>query len=118
MIIPGNPKGEAVRMEDPDSGPLHRSLELPLLIKAMREDKSQVLEHIQQKAAVALSIALGRNPANLLTYEKPISSILPLKQMNHATSLKCLGLRSVKSILEMILCKNTLIQSLRAMQWN
>ena len=65
MIIPGNPKGEAVRMEYPDSGPLHRSLELPLLIKAMREDKSQVLEHIQQKAAVALSIALGRNPANL-----------------------------------------------------
>jgi hypothetical protein len=66
MIVPGNPKGEAVRMEDPDSGPLHRSLELPLLIKAMREDKSQILEHIQQKTAVALSIALGRNPANLI----------------------------------------------------
>jgi hypothetical protein len=65
MIVPGNPKGEAVRMEDPNSGPLHRSLELPLLIKAMREDKSQLLEHIQQKTAVALSIALGRNPANL-----------------------------------------------------
>lgn len=65
MILPGNPKGEAVRMEDPDSGPLHRSLELPLIIKALREDKSPVLEHIQQKVAVALSIALGRNPANL-----------------------------------------------------
>jgi hypothetical protein len=65
MILPGNPKGEAVRMEDPDSGPLHRSLELPLIIKALREDKSSALEHIQQKVAVALSIALGRNPANL-----------------------------------------------------
>src|SRR3990167_9612302 len=65
MIIPGNPKGEAVRMEDPDSGPLHRSLELPLLINAMKYDKSQKLEHLQQKAAIALSIALGRNPANL-----------------------------------------------------
>jgi hypothetical protein len=65
MVLPGNPKGEAVRMEDPDRGPLHRSLELPLVIKALREDKSSVLEHIQQKVAVALSIALGRNPANL-----------------------------------------------------
>lgn len=65
MILPGNPKGEAVRMEDPNSGPLHRSLELPLIIKALREDKSCALEHLQQKVAVALSIALGRNPANL-----------------------------------------------------
>ncbi|OGT37084.1 MAG: integrase [Gammaproteobacteria bacterium RIFCSPHIGHO2_12_FULL_38_14] len=65
MIIPGNPKGEAVRMEDDDKGPLHRTLELPLLINAMKYDKSQKLEHLQQKAAIALSIALGRNPANL-----------------------------------------------------
>jgi len=65
MSIPGNPKGEAVKLEDPDRGPLHRSVELPLLVDAMRSDKSQKLEHLQQKAAVALSIALGRNPANL-----------------------------------------------------
>ncbi len=65
ISIPGNPKGEAVRMEDPDKGPLHRSLELPLLIKAMKSDQSQELEHLQQKVAVALSIAFGRNPANL-----------------------------------------------------
>jgi hypothetical protein len=65
MVIPGNPKGEAVRMEDPDLGPLHRSLEVPLLIGALRDDKSQELEHLQQKAALALAIALGRNPANL-----------------------------------------------------
>lgn len=65
MIVPGNPKGEAVRMEDPDRGPLHRSLEVPLLINALREDSSQELQHLQQKAALALAIALGRNPANL-----------------------------------------------------
>lgn len=65
MNIPGNPKGEAVRMEDPDKGPLHRSLELPLLIAALKNDTSQELEHLQQKVAVALSIAFGRNPANL-----------------------------------------------------
>ena len=65
MSIPGNPKGEAVRQEDPDKGPLHRSLELPLLINALRNDQSYELKHLQEKAAVALSIALGRNPANL-----------------------------------------------------
>ncbi|NOQ63468.1 MAG: hypothetical protein GQ582_03025 [Methyloprofundus sp.] len=65
MSTPGNPKGEAVRMEDPDKGPLHRSLELPLLIKELKSDNSQELEHLQQKAALALSIAFGRNPANL-----------------------------------------------------
>jgi len=65
MVIPGNPKGEAVRSDDPDRGPLHRSLELPLLINAMRNDHSNELKHLQQKAAVALSIALGRNSANL-----------------------------------------------------
>lgn len=76
--IPGNPKGEAVRMEDIDQGPLHRSLELPLLIKAMRKDSSSKFEHLQQKAALALSIALGRNPANL-TYlkEKDLINLTP-----------------------------------------
>lgn len=69
ISVPGNPKGEAVRMEDPDKGPLHKSLELPLLIKALEYDKSREFEHIQEKVAVALSIALGRNPANL-TYLK------------------------------------------------
>lgn len=65
MSIPGNPKGEAVRMEDPDSGPLNHSLELPLLIQALKKDQSQEFVHLQEKAAVALSIAYGRNPANL-----------------------------------------------------
>jgi hypothetical protein len=65
ITVPGTPKGEAVRMEDLDRGPLHRTLELPLLIKAMRMDKGTELFHLQEKAALALSIALGRNPANL-----------------------------------------------------
>lgn len=78
LVVPGNPKGEAVRMEDPDCGPLNRSLELPLLISKLREDDSHELEHLQQKAAVALSIAFGRNPANL-TYlrESDFKNITP-----------------------------------------
>lgn len=76
--VPGNPKGENVRSEDIDQGPLHRSLELPLLIKAMRTDKSTNFTHLQEKAALALSIALGRNPANL-TYlkEKDLVNLTP-----------------------------------------
>jgi hypothetical protein len=65
LVIPGGPKGEAVRMEDPDCGPLNRSLELPLLFSKLRDDNSNEFEHLQQKAALALSIAFGRNPANL-----------------------------------------------------
>ncbi|CAD9197575.1 hypothetical protein QAC21B_03752 [Acinetobacter bohemicus] len=65
MSIPGNPKGEAVRMEDPDTGPLNHSLELPLLIHALKKDQSNEFIHLQEKAAIALSIAYGRNPANL-----------------------------------------------------
>lgn len=63
--LPGNPKGEAVRMEDPESGPLHKSLELPLLINALKSDEGKSFECLQQKVVVALSIAFGRNPANL-----------------------------------------------------
>lgn len=78
MSIPGAPKGEAVRMEDVNSGPLHRSLELPLLIKAMRMDKSSEFTHLQERAILALSIAFGRNPANL-TYlkEKDLVNLTP-----------------------------------------
>lgn len=65
LELPGNPKGEAVRMEDPESGPLHKSLELPILVNALKLDEGRSLEHLQQKVVVALSIAFGRNPANL-----------------------------------------------------
>ncbi|MCH2058862.1 MAG: site-specific integrase [Thalassotalea sp.] len=65
MSIPGNPKGEAVRMEDPEKGPLDRTLELSQLIAALKDDTSDEFEHLQQKVALALSISFGRNPANL-----------------------------------------------------
>jgi hypothetical protein len=78
MSIPGNPKGESVRMDDPDRGPLHRSLELPLLISAMKKDKSKELLHLQQKVAVALSIAFGRNAANLtFLREEDLTDLTP-----------------------------------------
>ncbi|MCW0202257.1 MAG: site-specific integrase [Rhodanobacter thiooxydans] len=66
MVIPGNPKGEAVRDEDPDAGPLDLSLELPLIVRALQEDRSGKYRHVQERAAVALCIALGRNPANFI----------------------------------------------------
>lgn len=65
MTIPGNPKGEAVRDENEKKGPLCKIRELPLIIKSLRDDSSEEYIHLQQKAAVALSIAFGRNPANL-----------------------------------------------------
>ena len=65
MRIPGGPKGEAVRTQDIESGPLHRTLELPLIISALRNDSGTTLRALQERAAVALSLALGRNPINL-----------------------------------------------------
>lgn len=78
MTIPGNPKGEAVKSLDPEKGPLDRSIELPLIIKALEQDNSKIHNHLQEKAAIALSIALGRNPSNL-TYlrESDLSKLTP-----------------------------------------
>ena len=42
MIIPGNPKGEAVRSSNPESGPLDRSLELQLIINALKNDSNSI----------------------------------------------------------------------------
>ncbi len=83
LTIPGGPKGEAVRRNDPEAGPLHRTLELPLLINALRVDRSSSFEHLQQRAAVALSLALGRNPINL-TYlnETDLVSLTPTLSEN------------------------------------
>ena len=76
--IPGGPKGEAVRMQDPEMGPLHRALELPLIISALRNDSGTTLREVQERAAIALSLALGRNPINL-TYllESDFEDITP-----------------------------------------
>ncbi len=65
LKIPGGPKGEAVKNEDVDSGPLHRVYELQPLYNAMHEVKCNTLVRLQQRAALALFIAHGRNSANL-----------------------------------------------------
>lgn len=62
--IPGGPKGEAVRSRGPEVGPLHFELEEPLVRKALKLDVSEIFVHRQQRLAVALSLAFGRNPLN------------------------------------------------------
>lgn len=78
MSVPANPKGQAVRMEDPENGHFDQTLELPLIIDALKSDKSKNFKHFQERAVVALSIAFGRNPANL-TYlrESDLSKLNP-----------------------------------------
>lgn len=65
ISIPGNPKGVAVRNEDIDKGPLSRGLELQQLINAMEYSTNGSLIQLQERSALALFIAHGRNPANL-----------------------------------------------------
>ncbi|HEP8911465.1 TPA: site-specific integrase [Pseudomonas aeruginosa] len=78
MRIPGNPKGEAVRNEDPTRGPLNRALELQLLINALAAPCTNELRALQERAAAALFIAHGRNPANLsLLLEGDLVNLTP-----------------------------------------
>ena len=65
LKIPGGPKGEAVKNEDVEAGPLHRVYELQPLYNAMHEARCNTFVGLQQRAALALFIAHGRNPANL-----------------------------------------------------
>ncbi len=64
MSIPGNPKGEAIRNEDPHCGALDVELETPLVVQALDNDAGIEFEHYQQRAAVALALSYGRNAAN------------------------------------------------------
>lgn len=64
MVIPGNEKGQAVRSQDVERGALHPLLEVPLITHALRDDTGQAFEHYQQRAAVALAQAYGRNSLN------------------------------------------------------
>lgn len=64
MSIPGNPKGKAVRSEESNVGALHVELETPLIVRALENDTGIEFEHYQQRAAVALALSYGRNPAN------------------------------------------------------
>ncbi|MBX9770867.1 MAG: site-specific integrase [Undibacterium sp.] len=65
LKIPGGPKGEAVKNEDVDAGPLHRIYELQPLYNALHTTTCTKIAEYQQRAALALFIAHGRNPANL-----------------------------------------------------
>ncbi|WP_212626425.1 tyrosine-type recombinase/integrase [Pseudomonas sp. PP3] len=65
LRIPGGPKGAAVKNEDVDAGPLHRVYELQPLYNALHNTTCNSVSDYQQRAALALFIAHGRNPANL-----------------------------------------------------
>lgn len=65
LKIPGGPKGEAVKNEDVDTGPLHRVYELQPLYNALHTTTCNNRFELEQRAALALFIAHGRNPANL-----------------------------------------------------
>lgn len=62
LRIPGNAKGVAVRSGDPLKGPLDPELERSPLVVALLADKSTDRHHLQEKLAVALSLAFGNNP--------------------------------------------------------
>lgn len=77
MIIPGNPKGEAVRSGDVEAGALHPLIEIPLIIHALKNDSGKEFEHFQQRAAVALAQAYGRNSANYVAlWEEDLEDIV------------------------------------------
>lgn len=65
LKIPGGPKGEAVKNEDVDAGPLHRIYELQPLYNALHTTSCATVTDYEERAALALFIAHGRNPANL-----------------------------------------------------
>ena len=89
LYIPSNPKGQAVRMEDPEKGAFDKSIELPLIVDALKNDRSEIFEHIQERAAIALSIALGRNPANLTNLrESDLTKLNPLDKEDPCYVLK------------------------------
>jgi len=61
--VPGIEKGLAVRLNDAECGPINDA-ELILLRKALLADTSADPEHVQERAALWLALAFGRNPAN------------------------------------------------------
>lgn len=83
IILPGNPKGEAVRNEHVDKGPLNRGLELQQLINAMERPTDRSLKQLQERAALALFIAHGRNPGNLsLLLEEDLVNLTPESEIS------------------------------------
>lgn len=76
LKIPGNEKGVAVRVADPECGPLNDA-ELILLRGALQRDKSMSPIHVQQRAAIWLALAYGRNPANFIQLRQGDFNPLP-----------------------------------------
>lgn len=77
--VPGNRKGEAVRTDDEDGGPLYET-EVLALVAALEKDRDASIEreHVMQRAAVAIGLAYGRNPANYaLLREEDLSNKAP-----------------------------------------
>lgn len=64
MRIPGMKKGIAVRTNDPECGPLDDAEQI-LIRQALLADTSGEPHHVQQRAALWLSLAFGRNPRNV-----------------------------------------------------
>lgn len=63
MSIPGNEHGHAVRTEDPEDGPLDDT-ELGQITAALNGDDANTFEFLQQRCALAICVAFGRNSAN------------------------------------------------------
>jgi len=76
VFVGGNPKGEAVRREDEEEGPLSRD-EVEAIRRALDSPSNRNSAHLVENAAVALGLAFGRNPANLtLLREQDVKNIL------------------------------------------
>ncbi|OXI31833.1 hypothetical protein CFB84_16030 [Burkholderia aenigmatica] len=74
--IPARPSRLVVELEDVECGPLWDT-EVTILRRALLDDVSMVRLHVMQRAAVALSLAYGRNPANFcLLREKDLRNAL------------------------------------------
>lgn len=63
MTIQGNEQGIAVRTEDPEWGPLDDT-ELGQILAALNQDTDDSFDALQERCALALCLAFGRNPAN------------------------------------------------------
>ena len=63
VLVPTRSSLLAVEMEDEGRGPLWDT-EVTVLRAALAGDRSQERAHVMQRAAIALSLAYGRNPSN------------------------------------------------------
>ena len=95
LRIPGGPKGESVRSNDPLRGPLDHELERPLLQLALLADTSTEPVHLQQRLAIALTLSFGRNPLSFRTmFEEDFRPVAGLpKNEDHSLSIPCIKKR-------------------------